>query len=1098
MIYLCPSDSAITSLAMTNQSPSDVYVERSKTGTGSGSVGITGGFNGASDSVVEVEVVDSAGATRPHTDPQILGVGNGALAVSVAGSVAPQSFTLTLRDAGSPAQSASAQVLGVTLRAVAAGTAGNGITLSIASGWTQAATPYSVPEPIGAGAAQIGIGAAWNFGAPDLLDDGTVPATAPYIRFGDDAFICRTYRTFSDGQYAYWLTPAPPRNIPAGVPVWAMSGGVTATLRQGATVETYGPHATIFALLNAIRQGSTLVGIDGVVADDRRPGQMGIAPVSLRTDGHIQSSIREGSRYIREAAVVASAQATASTEVVTVECVETRTGAELWKLRGAISGALGEVRSGETFSGGPIASLVIPQAFPAETGAARGSIELAWQPSGPDSPDCMLLWRPIVGRNATSKSLTFVYTERQRDDCECEDQPIAGLPNPACLGVGLDGEGSEMDALAGVKEIQRKAVVTYFANLIESTNVAVFGAGKRQTIETSPQMVTWTASFLPDETPVQGSELVTDGQQSVKYASESANVARTNAFLVQVVDAMKTRVLAALSAALDATTFPPVWTPETNYTFGQLVRRTEDVYTRWWQAGGYGTSDDTEPTWNTTLAATTTDNDITWTAHASRYQEWLTVWAAAQTAITSGLPGAWIYADIEGANPDIIARRFTEDFDLASGKSDANSLTGTDCWQDIGGRYWWVNAGGPYKPIFTNVFYHSVIDRYTESGSLVVEETREFGLAIQTCETKLQPGDRVVITINADGVSQLTYQVGDALALQLVRGEAVATAGGRNAVATQVWSVRGSAVGGLADYTISNPASPTEYSASGLTMTLTQGAIPFRLGDQITFAAEGARVRWRRDGGSWSATADIAPLSIGDGMTLAFTGGAAPAWVPGDRWVIDALAVHGPSRMLSPRADGVGKWSAESDMTAAVSGPVRVAALLGVTGVTAAELVASDDNFSTEAARVTMSPAADGWCAVLPAALTHAKWRVEATGGGTAQWLYIGPGRQPTLPTGKAELGVTELSESITPRGIRRSATVAHTVCSYSSVRALLSAMGAARATHDGIVGAVEDADASSASRYRAPDRIDIDDRLGHQPEPARRLVSATVTLGSI
>ena len=1092
MIYLCPSDNAITSLTMTNQSPSDVFVERSKIGSGSGAVGVSGGYTGADDSVIEVEIVDSAGATRPHTEPQISGAGNGSLAVSLAGSVDPQEFTLTLRDAGSPSQFASAAVLGVTLRAVAAGTAGNGITLSIASGWTQAATPYSVPEPIGAAATQIGIGAAWNFGAPDLLEDGTVPATSPYIRFGDDAFICRTYRTFADGQYAYWLTPSPPRAIPAEVPVWAMSGGVTATLTQGATVETYGPHPTIFALLNAIRQGSALVSISGVVADDRRPGQMGIAPVSLRTDGHVQSSVRAGSRFIREAAVVASAETTASTEVVTVECVELRTGAELWKLRGAISGALGEVRSGETFSGGPIESLVIPQAFPAETGAARGSISLAWQPSGPNSPDCLLLWRPIVGRNATSKSLTFVYTARTRDECDCEDQPIAGGPNPACLGVGIDDGAADMSS--GLIEIKRREVETYLSALIQSTNAAVFGAGTRQTVETSPTLATWEPFDISDI----GRELIEDGQQNTKFTSEASNVARSNAFLVSIVDAMRTRVLSALAVSLDPTLMPPVWTASTPYNFGTMIRRPADSFDVVFLATTNGTSGATAPTWNNTLAGTTTDGTMSWVTYASRYEHWESAWTAFQAAVTAGLPDAWLYADIEGAAPDIIARRFCEGFNLASGKSDASDLTGTDCWQDTGAPFWWINADGPYKPIFTNTYYHSVIDRYTESGTLVVEETREFGLAIQTCASKLQPGDRVVITITADGVSQLTYQIGDTLSLQLVRGESVATAGGRDAVITQVWSVRGSVAGGLTDYTLSDPASPTEYSVSGVTMTLTQGTIPFRLGDQIAFAAEGARLRWRRDGGPWSATADIAPLSIGDGMTLTFTGGAAPAWVPGDRWVIDALAVHGPSRMLSPRADGVGKWTADSDITAAASGPVRVAALLGVTGVTAAELVASDDDFATEAARVTMTEAADGWCAVLPAAATHAKWRVEATGAGTAQWLYIGPGRQPTLPTGKAEIGVTELSESITPRGIRRSASVAHAACDYASVRALLSAMATARATHDGIVGAVEDADASSASRYRAPDRIDIDDRLGHQPEPNRRLVSATVSLGAL
>ncbi len=1106
MIYLCASDSVIASAAMTNQAASDVIQLRERTGTGSGQVSVTGGYTGAVDTVIDVEVVDSAGATRPHTEPVIDGVGNGALEVELSGSVAPQAFTLTLRDAGSPAQFARADVFGVILRAAASGSAGNGISLTITPAWTETATDFSVPSDLGAGNSAIGIGAAYNFGAPDLLEDGTVPASAPILRFGDDAHLCRTYRTFADGQYSYALTPPPPRQIPAGVPVWSVSGGVTATLRQGATVESYGPHATIYALLNAIRQSSALVVIGGVVADDRRPGGMGIVPVSLRTDGHVQSSTRTGSRYIREAAIVARAVTTAPTELVTATCADTQTGNELWRLSGPISGAIGEIRSGQEFRGGPIASLLIPRQLPAETSGSRGTITYQWQPSGPDSPDCLLLWRPIVGRNAVSKSVTFVYTERTRDDCNCEDQPIAGGPNPACLGVGLDAEGADMTGPAGVLEMKRRDVEAYFAALVITDNVAAIGAGKRQTLETSPTVATWPYTYVDVDgnnrvdPEITIAEEIVDGQQAVKYKAESGNVAKTNSWLVSVLDAMKTRIISALATSLDATLFPPTWTAETDYVFGQLVRRTQDVYTRVFQAGGYGTSGATEPSWNSTLAATTTDSGVTWTAYASRYQEWLDAWTNFQTYVTDDLPSAWLYPDIEGATPDIVARRFCEEFGIASGQSDASDLTGTDCWQDTGASHWWVNTDGPYLPAFTNTYYHSVAREYDETGIERLRETREFGFAIQTCPNKLQPGDRVTISINADGVSQVTYQIGDTLALQLVRGEAVVTAGGRNAVNTHVWSVRGSAVGGLPDYTISDPDDPPEYDQSGVTMTLTQGTIPWRLGDSVTFSAEGARVRWRRDNGSWSSSADIGPISIGDGMTLAFTGGAAPSWVPGDRWTIDAIAVHGPGRLLSPAADGLAKWTASANITAATSGPVRVAALLGVEGVTGAQLVGSNDNFATEVTRVAMTAALDGWCAILPTATAATHWRVEATGAGSAQWLYLGAGRQLTLTQrpGVAELGRADIRETITPRGIRRSARVAHTATDHASYRALVSAFANARASHDGVVGAVEDRDASSASRYRAPAELAATDVHGMQPEPGRRVVSLTVDLGAI
>lgn len=655
-----------------------------------------------------------------------------------------------------------------------------------------------------------------------------------------------------------------------------------------------------------------------------------------------------------------------------------------------------------------------------------------------------------------------------------------------------------MDALAGVREIRRREVELFLSQLVMTDNIVRAPASKAYHT---------TNAAISNYTPIQppGADPMTYQAHLTPTASIEQNIGNViagNSWLLSVIDSIKSRVLNALATSLDVTIMPPTWTASTAYGFGQLIRRVSDDYTRWYMAQGYGTTGASEPTWNTTLDANTTDSGVTWKAHTSRYQEWLDAWEDFKTLIvdeTDGLPDAWLYPDIDGAVPDVIARRWTENFAISSGKSDASSLTGTDCWQDTGSRYWWVNVDGPYMPIFTNVYYHSAISERDDNDNEIVSGTSEFGFALQTCAADLEPGDRVVITIDAgEGVAPSGYQIGDKITLQLVRGEAVTTAGGRNAITAQTWSVRGSAVGGLPDYTVADPTAPPLYVESGVTLQLVPGSIPFRLGDTITFAAEGARVRWRRDGGSWSASTDIGTISIGDGMSLAFTGGAAPSWVSGDRWTIDAIAVHGASRMLSPRTDGVGRWTADSDITATTVGPVRVAALLGVTGITGAELVASDDNFATEAARVAMTEAADGWCAVLPSAATHAKWRIETTGAGTVQWLYVGPGRHLVLSNGRPEFGVTEISESITHRGLRRSASVSHTACDYASVRALLSVFATARASHDGIVGAVEDNDASSASRYRAPDQIDIADVFGHQPVPVKRLVSVDVSLGSL
>lgn len=258
------------------------------------------------------------------------------------------------------------------------------------------------------------------------------------------------------------------------------------------------------------------------------------------------------------------------------------------------------------------------------------------------------------------------------------------------------------------------------------------------------------------------------------------------------------------------------------------------------------------------------------------------------------------------------------------GKTDASILeSGDGCWRDYGDDYYFRiegSNGGGYAPLFVNHPYYSS-RRATDEGAYFV--TREFALQINVdCPENLLEGDTVTLAIGDAGWPS-TYNVGDTLTLPVIAAAPLYLAGGRDDDSLQTWSVTGSDYGPFAAWQFVPETSPTAYSDGGLSFDLTPGGIPNAKGDRFAFSIEGGHYRWRKDGGSWSASADIpaGTAALDSGLSITFEPGAAPSFYAGDVHSFRAVQPWAISNVQDPRP-ARWKWADES-------GPVTVDVDLG-------------------------------------------------------------------------------------------------------------------------------------------------------------------------
>jgi hypothetical protein len=428
---------------------------------GTAEVRLSGAFEGVEEATYDVEIVDTTPDDPIVSAPVFSGTGSARLVDVAATAVDAQTITVELVDAGKPATYAAVSFEGVTLKARAIGSGGNSIRIAIdQSGLTFEETDYALLVDLKAGqggpnGGLEGVGFDWDtavLGADDLI-----PTTAHRVAFGDDrSTVYLAYKRYVDNKWLYHFVPELRRDVPKGTPVLFVTGGREVTIGDsGSPDETYSNVVTVYDLLSAIRTGSSLLAVDGVVTNDRSPRGQAARELLVRTDAHVQPSTGSGSAAAT-GMVDTFANSTARTELVVAKCFAVRgadhplarLGAERWEVSTSLGGVIGTAVTDVAFvdPDGRF-GFTIPQRLPIGYGTQRGRFELVQinyqtrDEGVENTPICPVSLR--LGPEATDQQITLRWTKRPSGDCDCSDLPKPFIGG-TCLGIIEEGGNTDM------------------------------------------------------------------------------------------------------------------------------------------------------------------------------------------------------------------------------------------------------------------------------------------------------------------------------------------------------------------------------------------------------------------------------------------------------------------------------------------------------------------------------------------------------------------------------------------------------------------------------------------------------------------------------
>lgn len=1072
-------------LTATNTVASSAWELVARDATGGGTVELGGSYTGADAAVVDIEVTSNTinGAPQLST-PVYAGVGNGVLSALEADSgIAAQEFTITCLSTGTPTRKAWAPFQSVNLRAQTAGTGGNSLSVRVSqAGLTATATDFATTTPMQAGANEFS-GDQHNFGAVNLEPEGTVPPDAPRIKFGDDVTVYRHWRKFQSGQYRYYVSPALQRDVPIGTRVYTITGGRTVTVLDGDAVEeTYTGVTTLYSLLSQIEADSDPIEVDGVIAEDRRPGGMACDDLSVYTQSYAAGSTRDGSIYIRRALIPLDVAIDAPTETLRAECTAAGIpGAEIWTVSGSVSDALGTVTTGEDFATGDYGFTIPVETAPGEAPPGEFAAELDLLPRDAAATIPSLCIRnPRLGAEARTRTYTFEWRPRPAAACPCDTVPVTGGPNNDLLGITTGGVA--VATLPATLKSLYEQIEDWRLQSIQLN--CYFGSTDADawltSIMTDINALIDAGIVAPDESFTAGAVNMLLQRASVIAKFEDADIAA----IELAANLFQQHLLAVYnemggSGALDSAV-------------------AAEFQTQW----------DTIVTTLSPLSVVTNTGGRQWKSTAFRSfvelvpdSSGASPEAALQGYVTRALEGVRNLTSDLGPLTRLIQAHIGKVYIAANllRPFDSATLTGNSVWQDHGGTHWFVSQDG-LLPIQPGHYYHSC--RYEpdpETGEDVPTSTREFGVGVAIgCVESMQVGDRLVVTTTPyGGNARSTYLQGDAIEWQIIRADPVALGGGQTGDDTLTFGVRGSDVGALADYSLVTTA-PSGYDDGGLSFVIEPGAISFQPGDRWTFSAEGGEFRWRINSGSWT-TADISgTVALSSGIVATFRAGATPSWADGDLYQLQMLSTSGAGNARTPDDESMA-WSGSTQIDITPStGTADTLLIAGHTIQSTATitLAGSNDNWSTTAFSQVV-PWAAGSMALLFDSTTCAKWRLTVNDDGSIGWLYLGVPERPIVSGTAATVEHGEwrrrsrLANASRSRGL--GGTVVHTDCDQASVDGLLDALEYAHENDDGRIGAVSPE--GEAALVVVSDEIELTDAYGFQPPSAGRRVSLTLQL---
>ncbi len=451
-------------LSATAQRPSTDIRLMSKATQGRGKIQLTGSYTGASDSVIDIEVLGGAGGTLSASTPVVRGVGSGTINVTgiVVGAV-PQTIIFSLINPGDRADHAVLDFYGVQLAVKTAGAAGNAATLSVARNLVTADLPFATLEEIKAGTAAW-TGEQWNWGGA-AETQGSIPATAPRIQFAGFPTIHRAYKKWENAAWTHKIDPAPAYDIPAGTRLLSVAGDYTLILSLGAVSEVY-TAVTLYEFLQQVAARSSIINVLGAVAEDRAPGGMAVTDIPLHTDAHAMpysKLLKNGKGGLSNV----TAGASAPTENVTLRY---RGISRDWSVIGDVSGRIGTALTGQAFSSTVLGFTIKSATTEADVGGKiSAKVELVARDAEKGEKYPGVCFNPLkLGSNATDKTITFTYKARQAEDCPCTGLPVGNISD-TCLGLGDDTDMSTLDPAHQSRLI---ALHSWFADFV-SSNTAI-------------------------------------------------------------------------------------------------------------------------------------------------------------------------------------------------------------------------------------------------------------------------------------------------------------------------------------------------------------------------------------------------------------------------------------------------------------------------------------------------------------------------------------------------------------------------------------------------------------------------------------------------
>lgn len=537
---------------------------------GSANVTLTGPYTGQHDTEIGIRIVDGDGDSSQVSQPVFVGVGTGTLNDLAVTGLPAQDLTITLEDLGTQTTAARAPFQGTILQA-APGIDGDLISITVdSSAIVQSALPI--------GTLHAGLVAGTNtysgpqydgFGAVQLGADGTIPDNAPRIRFGTNPAVFRAVKkfNFTTNAFDFIFSPTPTEDVDVGTNVYSITGSYFLTVTDGITPETYSGVVTCYDALIGFRASSALiVSIDPQPINDKGLNGQGSSDLSVFTSPYVLGVTADGTDFVKQADFAFAITDLAPTTTAGFTCIDDSSlGAEVWQVIDGVNIGLPNAVTGVPYVGGPYSALIPVQTPQSTTPGGNIAVDFTFMPRPDDAPQPSgRVVEAMLGALAQNISYTFTLVKKPSADCD-EDHPT-GEPRFECLGIQPQGG----TAVASDRAIYRLQQLTALVRSLMKSNTAGIAAA----------------------VPNAGDDAV--DRNGIDTVLTGANIVQ--ACLAQIE-----------SGKLE---YPP-WAAAFDYGIDTVVNSVNGNGYRF-KVAAPGTSGGSEPSWNLTVGATTTDGGVTW------------------------------------------------------------------------------------------------------------------------------------------------------------------------------------------------------------------------------------------------------------------------------------------------------------------------------------------------------------------------------------------------------------------------------------------------------------------------------------------------------